>query len=71
MSNFVWSKGKRYQIVHPVVPDPDHWVRLIPAPEKVKLGKQQVCDHTFYNVGLSNGGVTGQRCSKCGFQEWF
>ena len=66
--NIVWMGGIRYKVVHPHVPDPDHWVQMIPHPEK----KKKVCDHEwtpFYNHHSGIG--EGQRCIKCGKQEWF
>lgn len=66
----VWVDGIKYKLLRPSKPDPDGWVQLVPIKQKAKETKPQ-CEHTFYNVGLNTGIVTGQRCSKCGYQEWF
>ena len=60
--------GKQYNLIEPSIPDPDHWVRLIPIKGKVK--SKEECNHSFSSV-YKGDYITGQRCSKCGKQEWF
>ena len=69
-NGYIWIQGTRYRIRVPSVPDPDHWVRLIPAPEKTK--KLDKCAHSwslFYNHMID--AAEGRRCTKCHKQEWF
>jgi len=55
-------------------PYPKHSTAEPPKKEtyKERVARQAKCDHSWYNVGQSHtGNVTGQRCAKCGKQEWF
>jgi hypothetical protein len=39
---------------------------------KERVARQDKCKHLWHTVGQSHtGNVTGQRCEKCGKQEWF
>lgn len=39
---------------------------------KERVARQDKCEHVWYTVGQAmTGNVTGQRCEKCGKQEWF
>ncbi len=64
----VWVDGIKYKLIRPCKPDPDGWVRLVPIKEK-GITKEK-CNHSFSLV-YKGDYVTGQRCSKCGKQEWF
>ena len=64
----VYVEGKKYKLIKPTTPDPDHWVRLVPLKEKEKT--KEKCNHSFYPV-YKGSYVSGQRCSKCNKQEWF
>ena len=67
----VWFEGKKYKIIKPAIADPDHWVRMIPVVEKTTPAKPKLmCEHT-YSVFYKGDRVEGQRCTKCGKQEWF
>tara|TARA_R110000737_G_scaffold353158_2_gene402746 strand:- start:592 stop:933 length:342 start_codon:yes stop_codon:yes gene_type:complete len=38
----------------------------------VILEQEEDCQHSWYDVGTSQGGsTTGRRCSKCRLQEWY